>query len=90
VAAAYPGQRQGQGPITEGEHCRGHRHIGGQYYPMRGFGGFESACRFCSAYDEQRDYFRYRSKTKETVPLSEQCRVFRQRFGALQNMLMAA
>jgi putative transposase len=59
-------------------------------YPMRGFGSFEGASRFCRAYDEQRDYFRYRTKPKEVVPLSEQRRRFRQRFGALQYLMMAA
>jgi putative transposase len=56
---------------------------------MRGFGLFNSASRFCSAFDEQRDYFRYRTKPKEVVPLPEQRRLFRQRFGALQSLLMA-
>ena len=60
-----------------------------RYYPMRGFGSFDSASRFCSAYDEQRQYFRCRTRLKEKVPLSEQRRIFRWRFGALQNMLIA-
>jgi transposase-like protein len=67
-----------------------HRGIKQRYYPMRGFGSFVSASRFCSAYDEQRQYFRYRSKPKEKVSLSEQRQMFRQRFGALQYQLMAA
>jgi transposase-like protein len=67
-----------------------HRGIKQRYYPMRGFGCFESASRFCRAYDEQRDYFRYRTRPKQTVPLAEQRRMFRQRFGALQSWLMAA
>ena len=29
-----------------------------RYYPMRGFGSFASAARFCSAFEEQRQYFR--------------------------------
>ncbi len=66
-----------------------HRGIKQRYYPMRGFGSFASASRFCSAFDEQRDYFRCRSKPKEKVPLCEQRRMFRQRFGALQSVLMA-
>jgi hypothetical protein len=41
------------------------------------------------ACDEQRQYFRYRSKPKQKVSLSEQRRLFRERFGALQNLLMA-
>ena len=67
-----------------------HRGVKQRYYPMRGFGSFESAARFCSAYDEQRQYFQYRNKLKEKVSLSEQRRMFRQRLGALQNLLMAA
>jgi putative transposase len=67
-----------------------HRGIKQRYYPMRGFGSFKSASYFCSAFDEQRDYFRYRTRPKEKVSLSEQRRMFRQRFGALQCLLMAA
>lgn len=67
-----------------------HRGIKQRYYPMRGFGSFASAARFCTAYDEQRDYFRYRTRTKEAVPLSEQRQMFRQRFGALKYLLMAS
>jgi putative transposase len=61
-----------------------------RYYPMRGFGSFESASRFCRAFDEQRDYFRNRTKSKEVVALSNQRQIFRQRLSALQNLLMAA
>lgn len=67
-----------------------HRGIKQRYYPMRGFGSFQSASRFCRAYDEQRDYFRYRSKPKEKVALPEQRRIFRQRFGALHYLMVAA
>jgi putative transposase len=67
-----------------------HRGIKQRYYPMRGFGSFELASQFCRGFDEQRDYFRYRTKPKEIVPLSEQRRMFRQRFGALQYLMMAA
>ncbi len=65
-----------------------HRGIKQRYYPMRGFSSFQSAWRFCQAFDEQRDYFRYRSKPKEKVPLAEQRQLFRQRFGALHKQLM--
>lgn len=67
-----------------------HRGIKQRYYPMRGFGSFESASRFCSAFDEQRDYFRNRVKPKEKLSLPEQRKMFRQRFGALQHIMMAA
>jgi hypothetical protein len=56
---------------------------------MRGFGSFASASRFCTAYDVQRQYFHYRTKPKEALSLAEQRRLFRQRFGALQYLLVA-
>jgi putative transposase len=59
-------------------------------YPIRGFGSFESATRFCRAFDEQRDYFRYRTRRKQKVPLSAQSRIFQQRIGVLQYLLMVA
>src|SRR5216684_604864 len=40
-----------------------HRGIKQRYYPMRGFGSFESAARFCPAFDEVRHYFRARTTT---------------------------
>jgi len=67
-----------------------HRGIKQRYYPMRGFGNFDSASRFCRAYDEQRDYFRYRNQLKQKVSLPEQRQMFRERFGALQISLLAA
>ncbi len=67
-----------------------HRGIKQRYYPMRGFGNFDSASRFCQAFDEQRDYFRCRTRSKEKVPLPEQRRLFRQRFGVLQYLLMTS
>lgn len=67
-----------------------HRGIKQRYYPMRGFGSFEAAARFCRAYDEQRQYFRYRSKPKDKVPLPEQRQLFRQRFDALEDLLTVA
>src|SRR5947208_13202670 len=35
-----------------------HRAVKQRYYPMRGFKAFASAARFCSAFDELRQYFR--------------------------------
>lgn len=67
-----------------------HRGIKQRYYPMRGFGSFHAAARFCRAFDEQKDYFRYRTKPRETIPLAEQRCMFRQRFDALQFRLLAA
>ncbi len=38
-----------------------HRAVKQRYYPMRGFGSFASAARFCPVFDEVRQYFRTRS-----------------------------
>ncbi len=67
-----------------------HRGIKQRYYLMRGFGSFEAASRFCQAFDEQSDYFRYRTTWKETIPLAEQRNLFRQRFRVLESLLLAA
>jgi len=67
-----------------------HRGIKQRYYPMRGFGSFDSAGRFCRAFDEQRDYFRYRTTMGETVPLANQRQLFQKRFGCLQSLLIAS
>lgn len=48
-----------------------HRGIKQRYYPMLGFGAFESAKRFCQAFDKVRNYFRPRSRIRELVFLSE-------------------
>ena len=37
-----------------------HRAVKQRYYPMLGFGSFESAARFCAAFDELRQYLRVR------------------------------
>ena len=67
-----------------------HRGIKQRYYPMRGFGSFEAAARFCTAHDELRDHFRYRRHLNETVPLAEQRRLFQERWGAVCALLQAA
>ena len=66
------------------------RGIKQRYYPMRGFGSVASAARSCTAFDEQRQYFRCRTTMRETVPLGEQRRLFHQRWDALLSSLMAA
>ena len=68
-----------------------HRGVKQRYYPMRGFGGFDSASRFCRAFDEQRHFFRLRTTMRQDVPpLSEQRRVYRARFQTLMGALMTA
>ena len=53
-----------------------HRAIKQRYYPMRGFGSFASAARFCSAFDELRQYFRVRERPGGTVPLADKQQLF--------------
>ena len=67
-----------------------HRGIEGRYGPMRGFGSFASASRFCTAHDEVRDYFRPRTRMHEVVPLGVQREQHRARSAALRAMLGAA
>jgi putative transposase len=66
-----------------------HRGIKQQYYPMCGFEGFEAAARFRTAQDELRDYFRYRPRVGETVPLAKRRQMFRDRWATLMTMLAA-
>lgn len=61
-----------------------------RYYPMRGFGRFDAAARFCSAFDELRHYFRPRRRMKEPPSLAQQRQHCSTRFVALMTSLMAA
>ena len=67
-----------------------HRGIKQRYYPMRGFGTFVSAARFCRAFDELRHYFRLPRLREEIVSLLKQRQMFCQRLTALQALLVAA
>ena len=69
---------------------QGHRVIKGRCGPMRGFGSFVSAARFCTAHDEVRDPFRHRTRMQEVVPLGTQREQYRARSAALRAMLPAA
>ena len=64
-----------------------HRGIKQRYYPMRGFGNFEAAARFCTAHDELRDYFRCRQRLGESISLAEKRRLFRGRWAALLRLI---
>jgi hypothetical protein len=61
-----------------------------RYYPMRGFGSFAAAARFCTAHDEVRDHFRYRQHPNETISRADQHRLFVVRWGAVGAALRAA
>jgi hypothetical protein len=54
---------------------------------MRGFGNVVSATRFCRAFDELRQFFRFRTAMNQSVPLAQQRALFRQRLAALQALV---
>jgi transposase-like protein len=60
-----------------------HRAVKQRYYPMLGFENFESASRFCTAFDELRQYFRVRCRDDAHVLLAEQRRFFVTRWHSL-------
>ena len=64
-----------------------HRGVKQRYYPMQSFGNFDSAARFCSAFDELRNYLRLRSPLGEIASLSEKRQAFLDRITALKEVL---
>jgi putative transposase len=67
-----------------------HRGVKQRYCPMRGFGSFASATRFCTGFAEHRQYFRPRTRQYERVTLAEQRRRFQERWAAALAELAAA
>jgi len=67
-----------------------HRGVKQRYYPMRGFGSFASAARFCTGFEEQRQYFRAQARSGERVSLVERRRRFQDRWGAVMTELATA
>ena len=67
-----------------------HRGIKQRYYPLRGFGSFVSAARFCPAFAEQRQYSRAVNRRGERVSLAERRRRFPERWAAVTAALAAA
>jgi putative transposase len=67
-----------------------HRGIKQRYYPMRGFGSFASAARFCPAFEEQRQYFRAQARSGEAVPLAARRHRFQDRWEAMMTEMAAA
>ena len=57
---------------------------------MRGFGSFASAARFRSAFDELRQYFRWRRRRGDYMPLADQRRLFVSRWRSLLPEMAAA
>lgn len=56
-----------------------HRSIKQRYYPMRGFGRFASAVRFCTSFEEQRQYVRAARQIGAGVSLADQRYLLQQR-----------
>jgi putative transposase len=67
-----------------------HRGVKQRYYPMHGFGNFDSAARFCGAFNELRHYFRPRQARGGTMSLTEQRRLFCERLAALHHLMRMA
>jgi putative transposase len=66
-----------------------HRPIKQRYYPMLGFGRFDSASRFCSAFDELRHYLRVRPPQGQRVSASDRRQIFSTRWSTLMAELAA-
>ena len=66
-----------------------HRPIKQRYYPMLGFAKFESASRFCTAFDELRNYLRVQSARGEHVPADVRRKLFTDRWSTLMTELSA-
>ena len=67
-----------------------HRAIKQRHYPMRGFGNFASASGFCTAFDELDNYLLTRRRGERRPSLSDQRRLFTERWQALIGELAAA
>jgi transposase-like protein len=67
-----------------------HRGIKQRYYPMRGFGSFPSASRFCRAFDELRQFFRLRTTIGQPLSLAQQRDLFCQRLNAFNALILSA
>ena len=85
-----PGVRQRTSRYKNNRIEQDHRGIKQRYYPMRGFGSFTSASRFCTGFEEQRQYFRPQVRSDERVSLAERRRRFLERYAALMAELTAA
>jgi putative transposase len=66
-----------------------HRGIKQRYYPMLGFKQFESASRFCNAFDELRNYLRVRAVDGQQVSASDRREIFTDRWSTLMTELSA-
>jgi putative transposase len=65
------------------------RSIKQRYYPMLGFAKFESASRFCTAFDELRNYLRVTATDGQQVSASSRRNIFTERWSTLMTELSA-
>ncbi len=65
------------------------RPIKQRYYPMLGFAKFESASRFCNAFDELRNYLRIQTVSGQRVSASSRRQIFTERWSTLMTELSA-
>lgn len=63
------------------------RPIKQRYYPILGFASFESASRFCTAFDELRNYLRVCATDGEHVPADVRMKIFTDRWSTLMTEL---
>ena len=66
-----------------------HRSIKQRYYPMLGFAKFESASRFCSAFDELRNYLRVPRVSNQRISASNRREIFTEKWSTLMTELSA-
>ena len=66
-----------------------HRSIKQRYYPMLGFKQFESASRFCTVFDELRNYLRVQSTGSEHVPADTRRKIFTNKWSTPMTELSA-
>jgi putative transposase len=60
-----------------------HRPLKQRYYPMLGFGNFESARRFCTAFDELRHYLQYEPDSGEVATAAARRKAFSDKWESL-------
>ena len=66
-----------------------HRGIKQRYYPMLGFKQFESASRFCNAFDELRNYLRVPTTSNQWISASNRIQIFSEKWSTLMTELSA-
>ncbi len=67
-----------------------HRGVKQRHYPMRGFGAFAAAARFCVGFEEQRQYFRAHARSGERASLAARRHRFQERWAVVMPELAAA